>query len=705
MLPFLDRPTSGTGLPELQRRGGLVVIVLGCAFFLLLGRLCQLQIVRGDRYYRRSTDNFVKREPLRAVRGLVKDRSGVVLADNRPAYDVLVTPRHFTPAARERLARLLALAPSEQDELDARLARARDPARRGHDLGRSVVGIPDVDRDRMALVRQAGAELPGVEVRDVSRRTYPYATLAAHALGYLNRVNARDLEQHAGEGYDDEDFIGRSGVERQWESYLRGKKGHEVYVVDARGRRKSDEAAESLLGGERSVAPSPGHDVVLTLDVELQRLAERAMRKHPAGAVAIVDVTNGKVLALVSKPGFEPNIMTGGLSRVEEEALESDPYKPFVDRALQLTYFPGSTYKVVTALAGLASGAVDMDDEILCRGWHELGRHTFRCGKAHGKVQLAEALTQSCNIYFWEVAVRVGMDRIGETARDLGFGAPTGLGLNGDAAGRVPWRAAYEKAGFRIGHTLNTSIGQGDTEVTVLQLALAYAAIANGGQLWVPQFIERIETADGRIVSEPRPELRRRIAATDAALAELRRGMWGVVNDPRGTAFGVRVDGTTLAGKTGTAQVRKLQAQPDASWHPHRDHAWFAGWAPADEPRVAIVVLVEHGGKGGHVAAPIAAEIATGAAELGAIGGGGGVVAVGVDPTAEGPLAVDDGPVAVDDEPVREDGDDDLAAADDGAADAGAADAGAADAGAAGAVAAPDEGAADAGPLSDGGTP
>lgn len=630
---FLDRHVPSPGVPEFQRRVGWLVAIVAIAFLILVGRLWQLQVVRGERYFQASTDNFVKEHRIPAVRGLVKDRRGVVLVDNRPSFNVTITPRYFTAESRENLIRVLGLGASEVKALDAKVTATRDSERY-----RSVLVLEDVNRDRLALIEQAHADLPGVDVQDVPHRNYLYATLGAHVLGYMNQVNGEELEARRDEGYEEGDYLGRYGIEKQWENYLRGKKGTERYVVDAKGRRKSDREAAELIKGERYVPPVPGHNVVLTLDVELQRIAERALRNHPAGGIAVVDVRTGKILALVSKPAFDPNVMTGHLTSAEEAQMLADPYKPFLDKTLRQHYYPGSTYKFVTALAGLEEGVITPDERVLCRGWHELGKRTFRCTKSHGSVAMYEALAQSCNVYFWELAEKVGMDRIGKVARDFGFGAPTGLGLNGDVPGRVPWKSWYEAAGgFRIGYTLNTAIGQGDTEVTVLQLALAYAAVANGGRLWVPQIVDRVETASGKIVAEYPPKLRRLVQVSQRALLPVMRGLWGVVNDAKGTAHSSRLNEIAVAGKTGTAQVRKLQKQPEKLWHPYRDHAWFAGYAPAEDPQIAIVVLVEHGGKGGHVAAPIAMEIVRGYFEV-------------VEPALRPPRVVDGGP-AVDDPP------------------------------------------------------
>jgi penicillin-binding protein 2 len=604
---MLDRHTPSPGSPELGRRVGWIAGVAAVMFLVLIGRLWQLQVIRGEQYYQRSTDNFVHEHRIPAVRGLIKDRKGVVLVDNRASFSVYVTPRYFTEDAQNLLVRLLGLTDAEKQAIVQKVdkARARDPHAQ-------VLVLEDVSQDRLALIEQSHAELPGVDVHDAPHRNYLHGTLAAHVLGYMNELSGAELDGRRAEGYDDGDYLGRYGIEKEWENYLRGKKGREFYVVDAKNRRKSDEEAAELIEGERFIPPVPGHNVMLTIDVELQRIAERALRNFPAGGIAVVDVKTGKILAIVSKPAFDPNVMTGRLTKAEEDSMLADPYKPFLDKTLRQHYYPGSTYKFVTALAAIDDSVIGEDDKLLCKGWHELGKRSFRCTKAHGIVDMAQALAQSCNVYFWQLAEKVGIDRIGEIARDFGFGAPTGLALNGDVPGRVPWKGWYEKSGgFRIGYTLNTAVGQGDTEVTVLQLALAYAALANGGNLYIPQIVDRVETAEGKVVQDYLPRLRHRVQATSHAMAVVAHGMWGTVNDPKGTAYSARLANIEVAGKTGTAQVRKLRPQAGEEWQ-FRHHAWFAGYAPANAPEIAVVVLIEHGGHGGQVAAPVATEIVKG---------------------------------------------------------------------------------------------
>jgi penicillin-binding protein 2 len=335
--------------------------------------------------------------------------------------------------------------------------------------------------------------------------------------------------------------------------------------------------------------------------------------------VFVFDPRTGKLRTVVSKPSFDPNIMTGHLTRQEETMLKSDPRKPFVDKALRMTYPPGSVFKFVTGLAALEDGQAAEDESVTCHGAYELSGTIFKCNATHGKLDLLGAIQKSCNIYFWELAERVGLDRIADVARAYGFGTPTSLGLNGDAGGRIPTKAWYEQRGrYHIGFATNAATGQGDVEVSVLQMAMAYAALANGGTLYVPQVVERVEGHDGRQIVAYEPTVAREIKTSPATLDVWRRGMWRAANAPGGTAYDHgHVSVVPVMGKTGTAEIltrkrKKADERDIEGYQPTRSHAWFAGWAPAEDPELVIVVLVEHGGSGGRVAWPLAKQILEG---------------------------------------------------------------------------------------------
>lgn len=602
---------QGPALGELRRRlrWALLVFVLG--FSLLIGRLWQLQVLRGDTYYQRTVQNVVHQRFLPSVRGKILDRFGTPLADNRPAFNIYATPRELSPAVREELARILGLT----DEDLAKIGERVEVGKR-RDARAPVLILEDQGRDRAALVEQAKTRLTGVEVHHEPYRFYPQGDLAAHVIGYMTQMTAAEYDRLATSGYDSSELIGRYGLESAWENYLRGKKGIERFAVDARGRRLDEATAATLITGARVIDPVPGANLVLTLDAGLQRAAERAVAHLPASAVAVVEIATGRVLALVSKPSFDPNIMTGHLTRAEETLLLSDPRKPFIDKALRAEYPPGSVFKFVTALAALEDGQAAEDEPILCTGSYELANTTFRCTAAHGKLDLLGAIQHSCNIYFWKLAERIGLDRIAEVARSYGFGAPSKLGLNGDAPGLIPTKAWYEaRTRYKIGYATNAATGQGDVGVSVIQVAMAYAALANEGTLLVPQIVDHVESSAGERIVSFEPKVLRKIKTPYTALDTWRRGMRLVMAEPGGTAYDYgRSEVISIVGKTGTAEVRKRRKKEEGereleAWHPAQSHAWFAGWAPEAAPEIAIVVLIEHGGSGGKVAAPVARTI------------------------------------------------------------------------------------------------
>jgi len=601
-------PGDGPASPELVRRVRWAIIFVLAALTVLVVRLWQLQIVRGSEYFDQTVSNVVHERHLPSIRGRILDRNGISLADNRPTFAIFGTPTEVDGEELEVLTGLLGLSVDEQTIVRERLELGTK-----RDAKKPVLLLEDQDKGRAALVAQSRLTVSGVEVRDELYRFYPKGRLAAHVLGYMNQLRPDELDAMAEQGYDASDRVGRYGIEHAWENYLRGKRGIERYVANAKGERVEDSSSSNLIKGPRFQAPVAGHNVVLTLDLELQRKVERAVRHHAAAAVAVVDVKSGEVLALVSTPSFEPNTMTGRLTRSEWSLLTSDPRKPFIDKALRQHYPPGSTYKFIAAVAALEDGLVDPYERILTPSWYRIGGRTFHGDTCDKRENMITAISSSCNTYFWKLAEEIGIDRMAVVARDFGFGAPTGLGLNGDVPGRVPTKLWYEERGpFRIGYTLNAAVGQGDVEVTVLQLAMAYAAIANGGDLYVPYIVRRVETAAGEVVKTFDPELRRRVKASPETLASIRRGMWSVVNDKEGTAhehgFSEHVE---YAGKTGTAQVRNKRREPEnvRGWNPLRHHAWFAGFAPAHDPEIAVIVLIEHGGSGGKIAGPVAKRV------------------------------------------------------------------------------------------------
>jgi penicillin-binding protein 2 len=594
---------------EFKRRYKWMALGVSTAFSIVFARVFYLQVVAHDEYASIAQENILKTQSLPAVRGIVRDAHGRVLADNRPAYRMYITPSRLRGeedvAQIEELLGLDARARSEFEQLLAKVPERR----RTH----QIQVFSELSRDQLAALETHAKELPAVDVLSVPARAYPFGKLGAHAIGYLNEISGEELAQAAGQGYRPGDTIGRVGIERAWEPFLRGRRGFRRVYVDARGRRSRIRPTEDT---QRMLEePVPGRDLTLTLDMDLMKLLERAFRGHPSGSAVVVDVKSGKVRALFSKPAYDLNEISGKLSPERAHELIESPFRPLIDKTLFDTYFPGSTFKPISALAALGEGLIDDKTQFECYGFYTLGRRRFRCEHVHKDVRLHEALVQSCNVYFYKVAELVGMDALASYASALGLGEKSGVGINTEAKGFIPTKGWYDQRGevFRVGYTLNAAIGQGNTRVNLMQLAMAYAALANGGTVYVPQLVESMHAPDGTLIERFPARVRRKIHYSPEHLGWIHEALKGVIAEEKGTAHDAAppAGSVVIAGKTGTAQVERHSRSRDDErrfWYQNRPHAWFAGWAPADNPELAFVVLVEHGGGGGKNAAPIAVE-------------------------------------------------------------------------------------------------
>ncbi len=645
---------------EFRRRFRWMALAVFLAFVVVLCRLFQLQVVSGSDYASIAHENIIRRATLSTTRGVVRDSQGKILASSRPSYNVHIVPGRVLPSSRRsirkasvdeadtwpRVADALRLNPADRSRFEARIRAAcagdeDTPGRRGgrdpktSPCWRAMLVREDVPRDIVAELRQHQTELAGAEIVAVPVRYYPYKNLGAHMLGYIAEIDADTLSKVRPAGYDalktDErgqvnplnydvgDTHGATGVEHAWESYLRGQRGWEKRVVDARGRYRTGPEAERLIDAPKRQEAIVGRDLRLTIDIELTQAIERAMRPHAAGAVVVVEVRTGRILALYSKPDFDPNDLSGGSGRARiREAfgrMYSDPLRPLLDKTVTGAFQPGSTFKPFSALAALEDNVMNPDETERCDGFINFGRKAFRCTHVHGKVNMREAIGESCNIYFAKVAELAGMDRIAKIATDFGLGSKTGVGVNPESAGRIPTRAWYAmryRGQFRLGFTINAAIGQGATAVTPLQLTLAYGALANGGTLYSPQIVRAVETSDGSVVQDFPPRVRQQVNVKPENLARIYDGLYSVVNDPKGTAWGVRDPSLDIAGKTGTAQtgyVAKPEDDPKLAAYYAQNHAWFAAFAPSKAPEIAVVALVEHGGAGPTQAAPVAIAV------------------------------------------------------------------------------------------------
>ncbi|HET6438112.1 MAG TPA: penicillin-binding protein 2 [Anaeromyxobacter sp.] len=627
-------PPSAPGAAQKDFKPRLLWASLGllAAFFLLLGRLYYLQILRGDEYREKAEENYVKEIRTPADRGLFLDRNGTVLVDSRPSYDITLTPAFCRKACDEvlgRIASLVQMAPDEEERARAAIEVAfRDPKKL--EVNRPVIVKVDVGRDELDRFLVAQMDLPGADVLPVPHRHYRYAAMGGHLLGYMNEVGPADLLEQKRrideqkkrvestgqmeapeEPYQLGDYLGRRGLERRYESILRGADGRERVPVDAKGRRKAE--ADSLIPEDQRVVPSvPGKNLVLSLDWRLQEYAEKTF-PATAGVVLALDAKTGFLLALLDRPAPDPNKMSGRITPAELAAIRSDPLQPELFRAIQQHYHPGSTFKAVTTIAALEEGVYKPDTSIFCPGHFSMGKARWRCDKesGHGWVDFEHALGASCDVFYYEAGARLGADAIAKWARRCGLGTPTGFDVSGEIPGVIPdvaWHDAHIPGGYQRGMAVNLAIGQGDVNVTPMQQLVLYAALATG-KVWRPQVVARIEEPDGTVIKAFAPDQRGTLDIKPSTRDTIRKGLLAALNQPFGTAYGSRPKEFTAAGKTGTAQVVKLgahRAKADQVPYFERDHAWFAAFAPAEDPEIVVVVLNEHSGFGSTNAAPTA---------------------------------------------------------------------------------------------------
>jgi len=576
-----------------------------CAFFILVARMWYLQIVRGDSLRQRSENNRIRIQEIKPLRGLIVDTHGDILVDNQPSFDISIVPE-ITKDIVDIENRLTNLCDWGEGGLFFEKARLKS--------GKPFVPVRvarNIGRDKLAAVETNSLNLPGVIVDVVPVREYIYGKMMAHILGYVGEISALELEGSGFAAYRADDIVGKYGVEKYLDGALKGKSGGEQVEVDAAGRRLD------VLG---RIDPVSGYNIVLNIDSDLQKVCWDAFREK-AGTVIVMDPRSGAVIAMVSRPSFDPNLFNRGISEENWKALTTNPLCPLQDRAISGQYPPGSTYKLVVAAAALEEGLITEDTEISCDGTYQMGNRTFRCWKkgGHGTVDLHRAIVESCDVYFYHLGEMLGVDKLAEYAEKFGFGSRTGISLPGEMNGLVPtreWKLRRFKEPWQRGETTSVSIGQGFSLVTPLQLLGAYCALANGGTLYRPRLVRRIETADGHMVGEFPPESVGMLPISRKNIDIVKYALWGVVNEPHGTGWALKRKEKDVCGKTGTAQVISLpedeEDQKDEVPYRFRDHALFVCFAPYKDPAVAVVVVVEHGGHGGSTAAPIARRVIDG---------------------------------------------------------------------------------------------
>jgi penicillin-binding protein 2 len=587
---------------EIRSRFGALTAVVFFFFMLLLTRLYYLQVIQGAEYRLLSENNRTRLQDLLPARGRISDREGRILVNNFPAFDLAVIREDVKDMGllTLRLSRLLSVPVEEiKASLDAaRTQPAFNPVRIRHDL----------ERPELVALETHRYELSGAVIDIRPGRAYLNGGLAAHVIGHLGEVSPEQLKLKAYGGSHIGDLIGRNGLEKEFERVLRGGRGWRVVEADASGR---------VLQVIRQVSPSPGGNLILTLDARLQQAAEEAL-KDKAGAIVALDPKTGEVLAMASSPAFNQKDFVRGVTREQWQTLVADPLNPMENRAISGQYMPGSTFKIVLAVAGLEEGLITPETAVFCNGGYPFGNRVFRCWKkgGHGSISLHRALVESCDVYFYDLGRRLGVDRIARYAKLLGLGEETGIELSNEKAGLIPTRE-WKKQRFNVpwmdGETLSVAIGQGYDQVTPLQMARMLAAVVNGGTLYRPYLVKKVTDLENRVVATYGPKVERQLPFKLENLQLVVDALTGVVQEPGGTGRQAQVTGVTVGGKTGTAQVvpsSVYKGYTEATIpYLYRDHAWFLAFAPREDPRIVVVAIAEHAGHGGSIAAPMARQV------------------------------------------------------------------------------------------------
>jgi penicillin-binding protein 2 len=559
----------------------IITYIAIISFLLLVMRLWQLQILQGSEYRRISEANRLRIIAIPAPRGIIFDRNGIPLVKNSPYYYASVIPDEFDKSKVDLLSKVLNISGDEiLEKLNKNSPSPFAPIRLKQGLS-----FHDV-----AYIESRRSDFPGLIIEVEVSREYIYGDVASHLIGYLGKLTPAQSKDPAFKDVPPDAFIGQWGIEKIFDGSLRGTPGKRVIEVNALGREIK------LL---QVKPPIKGEDITLSLDLNLQKEAEKAFGEK-TGALVAINPINGEILSMISKPSFDPNLFTRGISYDEWVALIQNKKNPMLNRALQSQYPPGSTFKIITAIAGLEQGVITPETKVDCKGGINYGGWHFGCWRkrGHGVISLHRAIVESCDTYFYEVGKRLGIDKIYNYAVNFGLGKKTGIEFVGERKGLIPntkWKLENKKLPWFLGETFNTAIGQGYVTVTPIQLAVTTGAIVNDGNLYRPTLIK-----------DAKPMLSGKLNVNPETLEIIKNALAGVVNEPGGTGWAAKSLLTNIGGKTGTAQVIATNKNSKSLPEKFRDHAWFIAFAPVEKPVIALAVFVEHGGHGGAAAAPIA---------------------------------------------------------------------------------------------------
>jgi len=567
----------------------------------IVARLWELQLIRGDSFDELSRSNRIRLVRLPPPRGSILDARGRVLGENRPSFTFSVMPGELrnTRDVIEECSAILGLTPEKMRGL---LERSSSVPK--------FMSFPikkNLSLEELSLIKSRASNLKGVNLEVKPFRYYPFGEALCHVAGTVGEISADELFRGARLGYRSGDLVGKSGIEKECENHLKGEEGWEEIEIDAKGR--------SLASLSRR-PPKGGADVILTVDTDLQKFVEKTFI-HRAGSVVAMDPDTGEILAMVSKPGFDPNLFSPSMSERQWRTLNSDPLHPLENRSIRGLYSPASAFKIVTAAAALAENVVKVDEQFTCKGEMELGGQVFRCWNpaGHGKVSLHKAIVESCDIYFYSVGLRLGADLIARYAALFGLGKPTGLGMAQELPGLVPtsaWKLRSYGESWKDGETLTIAIGQGYLVTTPVQLAVMTSAMANGGRVLKPAIVRQIRSPEKGVIFDYEPVVRWALPLDSRQLAILKKAFRDVVLDRKGTGRKCFIPGINVSAKTGTSQVisaKQRTGESDQIPYHERTHAIIVAYVDDRPKKLALVVIVEHGGGGGRSAAPLARKI------------------------------------------------------------------------------------------------
>lgn len=584
-----------------QRLIGASVCIL-FVFSILFFRLIYLQIIKGEEYRQLSEKNAVRLKSIKPSRGLIFDRNKKLMVDNRPSFNLKIV-REDAGDVRKTVEKVAKLIQVPFQELMDSIARAGKGT-----FYKSVTLKNDISRDQLAIIETHKFDLPGIHIDIEPTRHYIYQKTASHILGYIGQINSKELRNGKFPNLKSGDLIGRYGIEKSFEKYLQGKRGGQQIEVDANGR---------TIKVLRTIDSVSGFDLNLTLDFDLQKAAQKLL-ENKDGTIVAIDPANGDVLVMASSPSFDQNDFIGGISSKKWESLISDPGKPLINKAIQAEYPPASTYKIITSFAALEEKHIDINTSVFCPGFLKYGNRVYRCWKkhGHGEMDITDALTQSCDVFYYQAGVKTGVDALAQYAMGCGLGKRTGIMLENEKKGFIPtsaWKQKRYNESWQGGETLSIAIGQGYNLVTPLQMAVFIAAVGNGGTLYKPRIVKTIEDGRGKIVKKIESEITGGLPASKETLDIVRNALLQVVHGTSGTAKEIRLEHIEIAGKTGTAQVFNVKKgekiDTENLKYSLRDHAWFICYAPAKNPVIALSVMIEHGEHGSSTAAPIAGAL------------------------------------------------------------------------------------------------